>query len=178
MVECYTGIIYWPANEENEKEDEDIYTILLSRPLPVKKQEFRGHPLYALPSQLLKYEAVYPKSSSVLDYYSSEPVFSRSCIHTLHCRENWLKEGKVVKKGESPYKIVQSHFIKKNVSPNPSGKKDVHLFGHWQTEDYVPPPVVNGKITRNEIVNIELFKPSMLPKGASSRKSEETIQRY
>ena len=158
---------YCPAREENEKEDEDIYTTLLSRPLPVKKQEFRGHPLYALPSQLLKYEAVYPKSSSVLGYYSSEPVFSRSCIHTLHCRENWLKEGKVVKKGESPYKVVQSHFIKKNVSPNPSGKKDVHLFGQWQTEEYVPPPVVNGKIPRNEFGNIELFKPSMLPKGAS-----------
>lgn len=158
---------YCPSHEEDEKEDEDIYTILLSRPLPVKKQEFRGHPLYALSSQLLKYEAVYPKSSRILGYCSSEPVFSRSCIHTLHCRENWLKEGKVVKKGESPYKVVQSHFIKKNVAPNPSGKKEVHLFGQWQTEDYVPPPVVDGKIPRNEFGNVELFKPSMLPKGAS-----------
>ena len=158
---------YCPSHEEDEREDEDICTILLSRPLPMKKQEFRGHPLYALSSQLLKYEAVYPKSSKILGYCSSEPVFSRTCIHTLHCRENWLKEGKVVKKGESPYKVVQSHFIKKNVAPNPLGKKEVHLFGQWQTEDYVPPPVVDGKIPRNEFGNVELFKPSMLPKGAA-----------
>ena len=157
---------YRPSHEEDEREDEDIYTSLLSRPLPLKKQEFRGHPLYALPSQLLKYEAVYPKSSNILGYCNSEPVFSRSCIHTLHCRENWLKEGKVVRKGESPYKVVQSHYIKKNIAPSPSGKKEVHLFGHWQTEDYVPPPVVDGKIPRNEFGNVELFKPSMLPKGA------------
>lgn len=158
---------YCPSREEDEREDEDICTILLSRPLPLKKQEFRGHPLYALSSHLLKYEAVYPKSSKILGYCSSEPVFSRICIRTLHCRENWLKEGKVVKKGESPYKVVQSHFIKKNVAPNPLGKKEVHLFGQWQTEDYVPPPVVDGKIPRNEFGNVELFKPSMLPRGAT-----------
>ena len=40
----------------------------------------------------------------------------------------------------------------------------LEVFGHWQTELYVPPPAVNGKVPRNEYGNVELFKPWMLPK--------------
>lgn len=38
-------------------------------------------------------------------------------------------------------------------------------FGMWQTEKYMPAPVFNGKIPRNEYGNLELFKPWMLPPG-------------
>ena len=31
---------------------------------------------------------------------------------------------------------------------------------------YTPPPVVDGKVTKNDYGNIELYKPSMLPEGA------------
>eukprot|EP00095_Tigriopus_kingsejongensis_P012085 maker-scaffold60_size442463-snap-gene-3.29 protein:Tk12085 transcript:maker-scaffold60_size442463-snap-gene-3.29-mRNA-1 annotation:"dna repair protein complementing xp-c cells-like protein" len=39
------------------------------------------------------------------------------------------------------------------------------LFGKWQTEVYMPPPAVDGKVPRNEYGNVELFQPWMLPKG-------------
>ena len=39
------------------------------------------------------------------------------------------------------------------------------LFGFWQTEVYIPPPAVNGKVPRNEYGNVEMFKPEMLPGG-------------
>ena len=152
------------SEEDEDREDDDIHSILLSRPLPTRKQEYRGHPLYALRSLLLKYEAIYPESSAILGYCESEAVFSRDCVHTLHCRENWLKEAKVVKKRETPFKVVKSYRIKKSLG-GPSSDKEVELFGDWQTEDYIPPPVVNGKVPRNEFGNIEVFKPSMVPKG-------------
>ena len=43
----------------------------------------------------------------------------------------------------------------------------LEVFGHWQTELYVPPPAVDGKVPRNEFGNVELFKPWMLPKVGS-----------
>lgn len=39
------------------------------------------------------------------------------------------------------------------------------MFGEWQVEDYEPPVASGGKVPRNEYGNVELFKPSMLPKG-------------
>ena len=41
----------------------------------------------------------------------------------------------------------------------------LELFGRWQTERYIPPPAVDGKVPRNEYGNVELFKEWMLPKG-------------
>jgi xeroderma pigmentosum group C-complementing protein len=39
------------------------------------------------------------------------------------------------------------------------------LFGEWQTAPYVPLPVVDGKVPKNEFGTVDLFKPSMLPGG-------------
>ena len=41
----------------------------------------------------------------------------------------------------------------------------LELFGAWQTELFVPPPAVDGKVPRNEYGNVELFEPWMLPPG-------------
>lgn len=41
----------------------------------------------------------------------------------------------------------------------------LELFGHWQTDPYVPPEAKNGVIPRNEFGNVDLFKEEMLPKG-------------
>ena len=43
--------------------------------------------------------------------------------------------------------------------------RPLELYGEWQVEDYIPPPAVDGKVPRNEYGNVELFKPTMLPKG-------------
>ena len=43
----------------------------------------------------------------------------------------------------------------------------MNLFGFWQTEEWDSGDVIDGKIPRNEYGNIDLFKPCMLPRGAS-----------
>lgn len=57
---------------------------------------------------LLKFEAIYPPDAPTLGFIRGEPIYARECVHTLHSRDIWLKEAKVVRFGEKPYKIVKS----------------------------------------------------------------------
>ena len=92
----------------------------------------------------------------------------------LHTRETWLKEGRVVRVGEQPYKMVKARPKRVSVILccghtcvdcvyvltctvrfcyvcNWQGQSvieahqvnTVEVFGHWQTELYIAPPVVN-----------------------------------
>ncbi len=66
----------------------------------------QDHPLYALTRHLLKFESIYPPDAPTLGFVKGEAVYPRECVHTLHCRVTWLKQGRVVKVGEKPYKVI------------------------------------------------------------------------
>ncbi|XP_068109166.1 DNA repair protein complementing XP-C cells isoform X2 [Hyperolius riggenbachi] len=155
--------------EREDREDAEFEAKLLEQPLPTSINEFKNHPLYALKRHLLKYEAIYPDTAAVLGYCRGEEVYSRSCIHTLHSRDTWLKEARVVRLGEVPYKMVRgfSNRARKARMADPEKREsnDLALFGPWQTEDFQPPVAVDGKVPRNEFGNVYLFKPCMLPIG-------------
>lgn len=53
---------------------------LLNKPMPTSIAEYKNHPLYALKRHLLKYEALYPPTASVLGYCRGEAVYSRSVL--------------------------------------------------------------------------------------------------
>jgi len=152
-----------PFLVNDEAEDVEIKGLLLERPIPTSVAGFKDHPLYVLKRHLLKFEAIYPEESQVLGYCHREPIYARECVHTLHTRETWLKQARVVKQGEEAYMSVKAR-PKRGQKADEERKVDV--FGRWQTKVYTPPPVLDGKIQRNEYGNIELFQPSMLPKGA------------
>ncbi|XP_030061519.1 DNA repair protein complementing XP-C cells isoform X2 [Microcaecilia unicolor] len=158
-----------PFTESEKKEDLELHTKLLDQPLPTSITEFKSHPLYALKRHLLKYEAIYPDTAAILGYCRGEAVYSRDCVQTLHSRDTWLKDARVVRLGEVPYKMVkgQSNRARKArlADPVKQDTNDLALFGLWQTEDYQPPVAVDGKVPRNEYGNVYLFKPSMLPIG-------------
>lgn len=75
-----------------------------------------------------------------------------------------MKEARVVKLHEKPYKITTT--LKWDKAKNKL-QKDVplELFGIWQTKDYEPPVAENGVVPRNGYGNVELFKACMLPIG-------------
>uniref|UniRef100_A0A2C9KIW0 Rad4 beta-hairpin domain-containing protein n=1 Tax=Biomphalaria glabrata TaxID=6526 RepID=A0A2C9KIW0_BIOGL len=150
--------------EERTLEDDDIKSHLLVRPMPQTIGEFKNHPLYALQRHLLKFEAIYPETAVPLGYIRKEPVYARECVRVLHSRDNWLKEGRLVRLGEKPYKMVKSRPKWNKPKENPEAL-DLELFGEWQTEIYMAPPAFNGKVPKNDYGNVELFKPWMLPKG-------------
>ncbi|KAF0307456.1 DNA repair protein complementing XP-C cells [Amphibalanus amphitrite] len=130
---------------------------------------FKDHPLYALERHLLKFEAIYPPTAVPLGYIGKgerrTPVYARECVRTLHSRETWIKQARVVKEGEKPYKIVKARPKWDRVLQKAITDKPLEVFGRWQTAEYVPPRAEGGKVPRNDYGNVELFKPSMLPGG-------------
>ncbi|XP_071985034.1 DNA repair protein complementing XP-C cells isoform X3 [Engystomops pustulosus] len=159
-----------PNTTREDKEDTEFEVKLLDQPLPTSITEYKNHPLYVLKRHLLKYEAIFPDSAAILGYCRGEAVYSRSCVHTLHSRDTWLKDARVVRLGEVPYKMVkgQSNRARKARLADPEkDSNDLALYGLWQTEEYQPPVAVDGKVPRNEFGNVYLFKPNMLPIGCS-----------
>ena len=100
-----------------------------------------------------------------MGFIKGEPVYARECVHVLHSREIWLKSAKVVKLKETPYKVVTGRPKYNRSTGTMDPGQPLELFGHWQTEDYVPPTAEDGLVPRNAYGNVELFKPCMLPKG-------------
>jgi xeroderma pigmentosum group C-complementing protein len=147
---------YCSSEDEFLKENNEIKRILLSYPLPSTSTHYKNHKLYVLKKNLLKHEAIYPEDCNVIGNFKGEPVYSRDNVHILHTREKWLTNGYIIRHGESPYKMVKGR----------KGNMTTPLFGQWQTELYKPPPVINGKIPKNEYGNIEIFTESMIPTGA------------
>uniref|UniRef100_A0A8C2VRR7 p125 n=2 Tax=Chinchilla lanigera TaxID=34839 RepID=A0A8C2VRR7_CHILA len=158
-----------PFVEREKKEDLEFQAKHLDQPLPSAIGTYKNHPLYALKRHLLKYEAIYPETAAVLGYCRGEAVYSRDCVHTLHSRDTWLKQARVVRLGEVPYKMVKgfSNRARKArlADPQLQDQNDLGLFGRWQTEEYQPPLAVDGKVPRNEFGNVYLFLPSMMPVG-------------
>ncbi|XP_008258586.4 DNA repair protein complementing XP-C cells isoform X1 [Oryctolagus cuniculus] len=158
-----------PFVERQKKEDSEFQAKHLDQPLPTSIGTYKNHPLYALKRHLLKYEAIYPETAAILGYCRGEAVYSRDCVHTLHSRDTWLKQARVVRLGEVPYKMVKgfSNRARKArlAEPQLHDQNDLGLFGHWQTEEYQPPVAVDGKVPRNEFGNVYLFLPSMMPIG-------------
>ncbi|KAI9336875.1 hypothetical protein BD770DRAFT_415706 [Pilaira anomala] len=140
--------------------------------MPKAIGKFNHHPLYALERHLKKYEILYPKDP-VLGFIRGETIYPRKCVKTLKTAEMYRKLGRVVKKGEQPLKMVQTNPVtleRKRLKERANMSGDALLigcYGEWQTELYVPPPVINGRIPKNEYGTIDLFTPTMLPKGAA-----------
>ncbi|XP_062698365.1 uncharacterized protein LOC134284095 isoform X2 [Aedes albopictus] len=138
-------------------DEQEIRQLRFRAPVPDKVSDFKNHPSYCLKRDLLKFQAIYPPDAPPLGYFRDEPIYARECVHTLHSREVWLRHAKVIRLHESPYKVVMSKLKRE--------KTELELFGYWQTEDYVPPEAVGGRVPRNAYGNIEIFKDCMLPRG-------------
>ncbi|XP_013135157.1 PREDICTED: DNA repair protein complementing XP-C cells homolog isoform X2 [Papilio polytes] len=162
-----TAVAPWlgPKNARDKEEDERLDRLQLEAPLPTKITEYKNHPLYALKRHLLKFEALYPADAATLGFVRGEAVYARECVHVCKSRDIWLKDAKVVKLGEKPYKIVKGRPKWDKLSNQLIKDKPLEIFGPWQVIDYEPPVAENGIVPRNAYGNVELFKECMLPKG-------------
>uniref|UniRef100_A0A0N5AJM6 Rad4 domain-containing protein n=1 Tax=Syphacia muris TaxID=451379 RepID=A0A0N5AJM6_9BILA len=151
----------------NRLEDVAIHDRLMSQPMPLNISDFKSHPLYVLKKDLLKFEAIYPPDQPPIGKVRNVEVYPRSCVYHLDGAANWIKKARSIKPGEEPYKIVKARpdiRIPKDERPT---DKTLGLYGYWQTEPFVPPKVINGRIPRNEHGNLYLYKRSMLPEGCA-----------
>ncbi|KAK9377943.1 uncharacterized protein V1513DRAFT_435670 [Lipomyces chichibuensis] len=163
----------------DQMEDAALLKKEASEELPNNIQDFKGHPIFVLERHLRQSEVIYPKvpcgaiSAGRSKSNETEPIYRRRDVKLLRSAMQWYKIGRQVKIGEQPMKHIKKRSLPKSRSGMLSDEDDgieedeeVALYADFQTELYIPPPVINGKVPRNDYGNLDVFVPSMVPKGA------------
>ncbi|KAF5360558.1 hypothetical protein D9756_005054 [Leucocoprinus leucothites] len=163
-------------------EDEELETAQMLEGMPTTISGFKDHPIYVLLRHLKQNETIHPPPPSTpeLGKFRGEPVYPRSAVVSLKTAENWMRsEGRTVKAGEQPLKMIkvragtvnklrELEVIKEagaSGEGGPPGDVMQGLYARSQTEVYVPDPVIDGIVPKNNFGNIDLYTPSMLPRG-------------
>lgn len=144
-------------------------------------QSLKASPEFTLERFLRREEAIRPGAEHVRTFTSGkgtkakeEKVYHMSDVIKCQSAETWHKEGRRVKVGETPLKLVPIRAVTMNrmreveEALRETGEKPKQgLYARYQTEYIIPPPIKDGKIPKNEYGNIDCFVPSMVPKGAA-----------
>ncbi|KAF8644668.1 hypothetical protein AX16_008328 [Volvariella volvacea WC 439] len=175
----------------DDVEDEELETAQLMEGMPTTIAGFKDHPLYVLTRHLKQNETIHPPPPGTpeLGKFRGEPVYPRSSVVSLKTAENWMRsEGRVVSQGSQPLKMVkvkagtvnkmrELEVLKDEMREARKGEGESStsgggdeimqgLYARSQTEPYVPDPVIDGIVPKNNFGNIDLYVPSMLPEGA------------
>ncbi|KAI9827656.1 MAG: hypothetical protein M1826_006219 [Phylliscum demangeonii] len=179
--------------DRDQVEDAELAAREAQEPMPRSVALFKNHPYYVLERHLRKNEVIHPrtevgklatgKATTGREPKRVEPVFRRRNVHRLRSANGWYRLGQDVKPGEQPLK----HSVRRKTGraanhddemngdglfgdddddDGEAGGAETGLYAAFQTTPYEPPPVVNGRVPKNAYGNIDLYVPSMLPKGA------------
>ncbi|KAL1745796.1 hypothetical protein HDZ31DRAFT_81675 [Schizophyllum fasciatum] len=172
------GLVSRPYRlHRDDMEDEELNSMQMSEGMPTTLSGFKDHPLYVLERHLRQNETIHPPPPSTpqLGKFRGEPVYPRSNVVALKSAENWLRsEGRAVRPGEQPMKFVKLHASTvarlreielakdelKVAGAGPAGDLMQGLYARSQTELFVPPPVVDGKVPKNDFGNVDLYVPN------------------
>ncbi|KAF8467598.1 Rad4-domain-containing protein [Russula ochroleuca] len=161
----------------DDVEDDELIVNQFTEGMPTTMTGFKDHPFYVLERHLHR-DQVISVDAHELGKFRGEPVYSRSQVLHLKAAENWMRHGRVVRAGEQPLKYVKQRAATLNrrrelevrsevEGANGGGAVMQGLYSEGQTEAYIPPPVIDGKIPKNNFGNIDLYTRSMLPAGAA-----------
>jgi xeroderma pigmentosum group C-complementing protein len=158
-----------------------------AEPMPRNIQDFKDHPVYALERHVRRNEVIHPKrvighvglGKSTARSEVSEPVYRRSDVHIVRSSDRWYRLGRDVKVGEQPLKRVA---VSRNQTGGFSDDEDENepeettLYAEFQTELYVPPPVIQGRVPKNTYGNLDVYVPTMVPPGGVHIKRPEAVR--
>lgn len=128
---------------------------------------------YAMARHLKRDETIEPGAKVLGRFRGDDEIYARSAVVQLKSAENWLRVGRVVRDGEEPLKTVKARAVtlerrRKAEALALEGEQATQgLYAERQTKLYVAPPVVDGRVPRNSFGNVDLYTPSMLPKGGA-----------
>lgn len=143
-------------------------------------QGYKTSAEFVLERHLRREEALLPGSNPVKtfstgkgDKAKEEPVYRRKDVEICRTGESWHKEGRAVKAGEHPMKMVPVRAVtltrKREVeeAERDGGEKLKQGLYAWnQTDWIIPPPIEDGVIPKNAFGNMDCYVPTMVPKGA------------
>ncbi|KAL4073305.1 hypothetical protein V8B97DRAFT_2034594, partial [Scleroderma yunnanense] len=164
----------------DELEDDELHNHQLTEGMPTTLAGFKDHPLYVLARHLKRDQIIDPPTE--LGKFRGEPVYPRSCVIFLKTAENWMRQGRIIRFGCQPMKMVKQRAstigrqremelalerAKTEGHSGDAGEVMQGLYAYSQTDLYRPDPIRDGIIPKNEFGNIDLYVPSMLPQGAT-----------
>ncbi|MCJ1239617.1 hypothetical protein MMC14_007615 [Varicellaria rhodocarpa] len=143
-------------------------------------QGYKQSAEFVLKRHLRREEALLPGAEPVRTFVAGkgekakeEPVYRRKDVMICRTGESWHKEGRQVKLGETPMKMVPVRAVtltrKREVeeAERDGGEKLKQGLYAWdQTDWIIPPPIKDGVIPKNAFGNMDAFVPTMIPKGA------------
>lgn len=169
-----------PKRDWEEIEDAELKQKLAREGMPSNISDFKGHPLFVLERHLKTTEVIHPRhvvgkvNAGTNAKPRMEDVFRRSDVHVCRSADKWFRLGREVKVGEKPVRHAKPRRRdRRSGSPDGLGE-GVDVFGEevgaglyalFQTQVYVPPPVVSGKVPRNAYGNLDVYVSSMVPRG-------------
>ncbi len=153
-------------------------------------QGYKNSAEFVLERHLRREEALLPGAEHVRVFRSGkaekareEKVFRREDVMICRTGESWHKEGRQVRPGEYPMKMVPVRAVtllrKREVeeAERDSGEKlKQGLYAEDQTEWIIPPPIENGVIPKNAFGNIDCYVPTMVPEGAVHIRHKGTVK--
>lgn len=143
-------------------------------------QGYKNSAEFVLERHLRREEALRPEAKPVKTFTTGkgdnareESVFRREDVEVCRTGESWHKEGRAVKAGEVPMKMVPIRAVTltrkrevEEVERDTGEKLKQGLYSWDQTDWIIPPPIENGVIPKNAYGNIDCFVPTMVPEGA------------
>jgi xeroderma pigmentosum group C-complementing protein len=168
----------------DEIEKNELAADTAREPMPKNVADFKDHPVYALERHLRRNEVLVPDAqlSGTVSAGSKAPVeriYRRRDVRIARSRDKWYRLGRVVRPDEEAVKYLPKRPRRSLLDEDDEDDDDpdkVGLFGEKagtpiftidQTDPYDPPPVVNGIVPKNKFGNIDVYVPSMVPKGGA-----------
>lgn len=156
-----------PAKEAKEVEKESL-------------QWYKQSAEFVLEQHLRREEALIPGAKTVKTFLAGKgdkvkecPVYRRQDVVACKTVESWHKEGRALKSGQHPMKLVTMRavtLIRKREMEDAlreTGEKlKQGLYSVDQTDWIIPPPIKDGVIPKNAFGNMDVYVPTMVPKGA------------
>ena len=149
----------------------------------VEKESLQGYKQsadFVLELHLRREEALKPGAKVVKTFSAGKgdkavdhDVYLREDIVVCKTVESWHKEGRAIRTGEQPLKYVPVRAVtlvrKREIedAQRETGEKlKQGLYSVAQTDWIIPPPIENGVIPRNAFGNMDVYVPTMVPRGA------------
>lgn len=178
--------------DRDQVEDAELAAKEAAEEMPRNVQDFKDHPYYALERHLRRHEVIHPKrevgkvtagrAAASGSEKTLESIYRRRDVHIVKSADSWYRLGREIKPGEQPLKRVQPRRGRKaRGEEDEPGDEDEEgagtgLYAPFQTATYEAPPVVRGRIPKNEYGNLDVYVSTMVPKGGIHIVHSETAR--
>ena len=167
--------------DRDQVENAELAQKEAQEPMPKNIQEFKNHPYYALERHLRRNEVLHPRRQvgkvSAGINKPLEPIYRRNDVHLVKSADSWFRLGREVKPDEEPLKVLEPRRKKQargnalDEVEDPFADEDASeipgqpMYAAFQTQQYIPPAVLQGRVPRNIFGNIDVYTNSMVPPG-------------